>query len=86
MCFLRKWSCPVRRTKLWSIKVLSSPSAIKEEIFLNGPVNTGFYVYSDFLEYKSGVYRHTHGRLLGGHAVKIIGWGTEDNGNEFWIV
>lgn len=35
-----------------------NPTAIKEEIFKNGPVNTGFSVYEDFMTYKSGVYEH----------------------------
>ena len=31
-------------------------------------------VYADFMTYKSGVYKHTTGDYLGGHAIKIIGW------------
>ena len=30
-----------------------------------------------------GVYQHVTGRLVGYHAVKMIGWGTE-NGTPFW--
>lgn len=44
----------------------------------NGPAEAAFTVYEDFLSYKSGVYKHTSGSALGGHAVKIMGWGTED--------
>ena len=32
-----------------------------------------------------GVYRHVTGEVLGGHAVKILGWGTE-NGTPYWLV
>ena len=46
---------------------------------------TLFIVYEDFMNYKSGVYRHQSGGMLGGHAVKIVGWGKDDNG-EHWIV
>ena len=42
-------------------------------------------VYADFLNYKSGVYRHTTGSALGGHAVKMVGWGVED-GTKYWLV
>ncbi len=84
-CFLKKWSCKSYRTKLLSIRWLTSPTAIKEELFKNGPVNTGFTVYQDFMTYKSGVYEHKTGGMLGGHAVKIIGWGKENN-EEYWIV
>jgi len=44
-----------------------------------------FTVYSDFLTYKTGVYHHTTGSALGGHAIKILGWGTE-NGTDYWLV
>jgi cathepsin B len=51
----------------------------------HGPVEAAFTVYSDFPNYKSGVYHYTSGSQLGGHAIKIIGWGVE-NGENHWIV
>lgn len=51
----------------------------------NGPVEASFTVYEDFVNYKSGVYVHTTGKQLGGHAVKMIGWGTENN-IPYWII
>ena len=33
----------------------------------------------------AGVYRHTSGSALGGHAVKILGYGVE-NGEKYWLV
>jgi len=50
-----------------------------------GPLSVAITVYSDFPTYKSGVYKHTTGQELGGHAVSIIGYGTE-NGQDYWIV
>jgi cathepsin B len=67
-----------------SSKALTCSNQIKQELVKNGPVQTGFMVYEDFMHYKSGVYEFTHGQKLGGHAVKIIGWGKEE-GKEFWI-
>jgi len=58
---------------------------IMSELYLHGPVETAFDVYEDFLSYKSGVYRHTSGSFLGGHAVKFVGWGVE-NGTPYWLV
>ena len=58
---------------------------IAAEIQKNGPVEAAFTVFSDFLSYKSGVYTHTSGQALGGHAIKIIGWGVED-GTDYWTV
>lgn len=48
-------------------------------------METGFEVYHDFFNYKSGVYHHVSGELAGGHAVKILGWGKDDDGTDFWI-
>jgi len=59
--------------------------AIRKEIFANGPVEADFDVYDDFLSYKSGVYQHTTGGYLGGHAIRILGWGTE-NGTPYWLI
>ena len=36
------------------------------------------------MSYKSGVYTHKTGYLEGGHAVKLLGWGTE-NGLDYWL-
>ena len=44
-------------------------------------------VYSDFLTYKSGTYAcPSSGTPLGGHAVSIIGYGTDAAGTDFWTV
>lgn len=51
----------------------------------NGPVEVAFTVYADFPTYKSGVYSYTTGAELGGHAVKMLGWGTE-NGVDYWLI
>jgi len=49
-------------------------------------METGFDVYSDFMNYKSGVYVHKTGDLEGGHAVKMIGWGHDSSsGLDYWI-
>lgn len=55
------------------------------EIMTNGPIETAFSVYEDFEEYEGGIYQHTYGDYLGGHAVMIVGWGVE-NGVKYWIV
>jgi len=55
------------------------------DIAAHGPVESGFSVYQDFMQYKSGVYQHKSGGLLGGHAVKVIGWGVEGS-TPYWIV
>jgi len=61
-----------------------SAADAKTDIQANGPLETGFQVYQDFMSYKSGIYKHTSGGLLGGHAVKVVGWGLEGS-TRFWI-
>ncbi|XP_060520829.1 uncharacterized protein LOC132698652 [Cylas formicarius] len=58
---------------------------IQLEIYKNGPVEAGFTVFEDFLSYKSGIYQPTTEKMVGGHAVKIIGWGEED-GVKYWLI
>jgi cathepsin B len=65
--------------------VSSSVAAIQTEIMNHGPVEGSFEVYEDFLTYKSGVYQHVSGQYLGGHAIKVLGWGVENN-KPYWLV
>jgi len=70
-----------------SIVTLINPTSIQQNILQYGPVEAAFSVYQDFLSYKSGIYKHVSGGLLGGHAVKIVGWGREEStGTNYWIV
>ena len=68
-----------------SYAVPSDVASIQTEIMTNGPVEGSFTVYADFPSYKSGVYQHVYGDELGGHAIKIFGWGT-DSGTDYWWV
>jgi len=78
------WSSSKRYLKT-SYYVSSRQLDICAEVVQNGPVEAAFSVYEDFLHYKSGVYVHTTGSYLGGHAVKIIGYGTESN-LPYWLI
>lgn len=71
--------------KFKSVHQSTGITAIQTEIMTYGPVEADFDVYEDFLTYTSGVYQHTTGSYLGGHAVKILGWGV-DNGTPYWTV
>jgi len=66
---------------------VSSVANIQAEILAHGPVEGSFTVYDDFLNYKSGVYVKTSSNALGGHAIKILGWGTDATSKlDYWLV
>uniref|UniRef100_A0A674BLL3 Cathepsin B n=1 Tax=Salmo trutta TaxID=8032 RepID=A0A674BLL3_SALTR len=67
-----------------SYSVPSDEKEIMKELYKNGPVEGAFTVYEDFLLYKSGVYRHVSGSAVGGHAIKVLGWG-EEGGIPYWL-
>ncbi|MCM0605172.1 MAG: hypothetical protein KA715_03710 [Xanthomonadaceae bacterium] len=48
-----------------------------------GPLFSLMRVYSDFLSYKSGVYKNTSKNFIGGHAVVIVGF---DDRKQAWII
>jgi len=89
--------CPNQCTRNWkgpswgkdlhfgSAYSLSGEPSMMQELYKNGPIEATFSVYEDFLTYKSGVYQHVTGSYLGGHAVKIMGWGME-GGLPYWLV
>lgn len=60
-------------------------AAIANAIMTNGPVETAFTVYADFENYAGGIYTKTSNKALGGHAVRIVGWGV-DAGTKYWKV
>jgi len=67
-----------------SIHSFSDVASIQLELMANGPIEVAFTVYEDFMSYSGGVYKHTYGSNVGGHAVKLVGWGQE-NGVNYWI-
>jgi len=64
--------------------------AIQKEIMTNGPVEAIYLVFTDFSEFfytTSGIYHRSKDATYKGwsHAIRIIGWGTED-GQDYWII
>lgn len=82
------WNATVCKTKL---NDLFTPDLMKEGIMKLGAIATGFTVFEDFMNYKMGIYHHVSGKMLGGHAIKVIGWGVlnataTDPELPYWIV
>lgn len=62
-------------------------TSIKQSL-LSGPVQVAFQVTSPFMAYANGVFSYqtdVNHKILGGHAVMLIGWDS-DNIGEYWIV
>merc|ERR1712151_67477 len=75
------------RSKASSAYSITGVENMQKEIMTNGPIQVAFKVYKSFMSYKSGVYSKHFYELIpeGGHAVKIVGWGTE-SGTDYWLV
>ena len=71
-----------KRHAVTAYSVAADEKSIKIEIMKNGPVSAAFMVFEDFLAYTGGVYHHVTGESVGGHAVKLIGWGKE----KYWLL
>jgi len=64
---------------------VNGESDIMTELSLNGPCEAVISIYEDFLVYTSGIYHHVGGKLVGSHAVKLMGYGI-DNGTKYWLL
>ncbi|KAK6488869.1 cathepsin B-like [Huso huso] len=81
------YSPSYKQDKHYGVKSYGVPPLEKQimtELYKNGPVEGAFTVYEDFLMYKTGVYQHVSGEAVGGHAIKILGWGVE-GGTPYWL-
>lgn len=74
-----KYKCPEKH------RMLSSDQDIQAAVMTVGAVEVGFTVMEDFMNYKNGIYKYSKGQPLGGHAVKIVGWGKHFS-QFYWIV
>jgi len=56
---------------------------VKQALYHGLPVLFGFSVYSNFFDYKGGIYKEAFGNLAGGHAVCAIAY--DDSKNAFLV-
>lgn len=67
----------------YSVKTVAN---MQKELMEKGTLSVSMTVYEDFEAYSSGVYQHKTGKNLGGHAIKMVGWGVDAATNTpYWI-
>jgi cathepsin B len=65
------------------VTTFTDARAIQASIMRDGPLAATLWVTAAFENYASGVFRDDGGVQLGGHAVRIVGWGV-DKGLAYW--
>jgi len=90
-------SCPSRcqdseswsgsKVRARSYYAINGVQHMMKEIMTHGPIQVAFAVYKSLMSYRSGVYQKLVWDFLpeGGHAVKMVGWGVEDD-VDYWII
>lgn len=71
--------------KASDVYFVEGESDMMAELSAYGPCEATMDVYTDFLLYESGVYYHVAGSDEGSHAVKIMGYGVDENGTKYWL-
>jgi len=70
-----------------SFQSLSGNSQYQTELYNNGPLQACFTVYNNFYTFfdrqPTGIYTSASGSIVGGHCVKMVGWGVQ-NGVSYW--
>jgi len=63
-------------------------TGFQTELYNNGPLQACFTVYNNFYTYfdlhPDGIYTSESGSVVGGHCVKMIGWGVS-GGTDYWL-
>lgn len=91
-CENRKYKTKYPKDKHFGVEPVSlqdlDEQAIMDAIWEAGPVEANMVVYDDFFHYSSGVYEKSEdAEEAGGHAVRIIGWGTDEESDmPYWLV
>jgi len=77
-----------RASSAYAVSAPGDAPSMQMDILQHGPIQVGFFVFSDWMSYKSGTYFRTPSAFgpMGAHAVRLIGWGTDNRSTPFWLV
>jgi cathepsin B len=73
------------RTKISGYSIGQGEAQMIAALNNGGSVTMAMMVYQDLYAYNSGIYRYVSGDKLGGHAVRVIGYGVE-KGVKYWLM
>ena len=71
-------------TQPGSLELAVNYDEIKRELINNGPMLMGLQIMEDFYNYESGIYKYTTGTNVGGHAMKLVGYGEDPVEGLYW--
>jgi len=61
-----------------------------QELITDGPLYVSLFLYEDFFDQtswsESGIYEHRRGDPLGRHGAALIGWGTDMDSRDYWLL
>ncbi len=79
---------PIERyyCEIGSFKVMTTHREIINDLIKNGPMMMGLMIFEDFMSYSEGIYVQTTGQMIGGHAMKLIGFGEDPELGLYWIL
>ena len=79
---------PIERyyCEIGSFKVMTTHREIIDDLIKNGPMMMGLMIFEDFMSYSEGIYVQTTGQMIGGHAMKLIGFGEDPELGLYWIL
>lgn len=58
---------------------------MQREIYENGPIVVSLEFWEDMISYGGGIYENQVGMLIGGHSMRVVGWGHDNWGHLYWI-
>jgi cathepsin X len=62
------------------------PAQMKAELYQLGPIACGIQATPNFeTTYKGGIYKEYLKKPQLNHEISIVGWGTTDEGEEYWV-
>ncbi|CAK9077895.1 unnamed protein product [Durusdinium trenchii] len=63
---------------------------IMQELLTDGPLYVSLLLYEDFFDAsswsESGIYLHEQGEAFGRHGAALVGWGSDSNSRDYWLL